>query len=194
MNTAPTVHNGRVVRTRISGTCTVMIWRSWVRTPVGSNFGNVVLLSKSYLNPKVSKMWVTLHLMTVSKQSSLLTDHFRSRKAHFHCNSPVLRDHVFFNQSIEQSLKTGLTILFHTDIIISTALCPENQMQLRTGLNRICLHSVFCYTFYFISFVCFVNIQGDWLKKLSSRWRDVYVMWDDISVKLSYKMHPLLPR
>ena len=31
---------------------TVMIWRSWVWTPVGLNLGRVELLFKSYLNQK----------------------------------------------------------------------------------------------------------------------------------------------
>ena len=35
-----------------------MIWRSWVRIPVGSNLGCVVLLSKSYLNQTFSLDYV----------------------------------------------------------------------------------------------------------------------------------------
>ena len=34
---------------------TVMIWRSWVRTPVGLNLGCIVLLSRVVLDPKILK-------------------------------------------------------------------------------------------------------------------------------------------
>ena len=33
--------------------CTVIIWRSWVQTPFGSNLGCIVLLSHSYLNQNI---------------------------------------------------------------------------------------------------------------------------------------------
>ena len=45
---------GQVVRAGVSVTWNVMIWRSWVRTPVRSNLGWVELLSKSYLNQNIN--------------------------------------------------------------------------------------------------------------------------------------------
>ena len=48
------VPDGWVVKSMVSQghECTVVIWRSWVRTPVGSSFVYIGLLSKLYLNYK----------------------------------------------------------------------------------------------------------------------------------------------
>ena len=46
--------------------CTVIIWRSWVRTPVGSNLGCVVLLS-SYLNKKYVYEYLTKKIHTYTQ-------------------------------------------------------------------------------------------------------------------------------
>ena len=48
------VPDGKVVRAGVAGLRgvkrTVMIWRSWIETPVGLKLGFIVLLSKFYLN------------------------------------------------------------------------------------------------------------------------------------------------
>ena len=54
--------------------CIVMIWRSWVLTPIGLNFGCVVLLSKLYMNQKYQCGCVILLV-----SSSLWETHYRAR-------------------------------------------------------------------------------------------------------------------
>ena len=62
------ITDGRVVRAGISVTySTVMIWRSWVWTPVGLNSGCVVLLSKVVLEPKHHYILITLTLHRYSR-------------------------------------------------------------------------------------------------------------------------------
>ena len=55
--------------------CTVMIWRSRVRTPVGSNLGCVVHLSQVVLEPNLTVCWVVcLTLLHISSTGNWIHD------------------------------------------------------------------------------------------------------------------------
>ena len=71
--------------------CTVMIWRSWVQTPVGSNLGCVVLLSQVVL--EVNIFWFQTEPPQYKKHSSCLCIHCKLWQCNItehHCSDIVL--------------------------------------------------------------------------------------------------------
>ena len=119
--------------------CTVIIWRSWVRTLVGSNLGYIVLLSKLYLIQKISIGSASVYLRTRAfKITSGLSDnvavHFALKSLMAKWLVQASQWHEIYCHDYEfecRRVELGYVVLLYNSYLIIKFQCKKKHSHLR---------------------------------------------------------------
>ena len=117
-----------------------MIWRSWFRTPVGSNLGCIALLSQSYLNQKYKlpvhqSIWEPVHLKEFGQYiplKSLMAEWFER----------VLQWHETYYHSSSTTRKMRIlswSIIYHEKLYVRLTVRLLASLNWPTGWGNACL-------------------------------------------------------